>query len=192
MAMSTETPHLANWPAGQFATIVVDPPWKMGGFGFDHHYAASKTYQLMPLSEIAARPVDAIAAPDSHLFLWTTGRFLPDAIAMLPAWGFQYKYPLVWQKNGGPQLPGGPSFNCEYIVYGRRGKARFTDTRDFFTCFYAPRGRHSEKPAAFYRLVARITPAPRIDLFARKRHPGFNAWGDEVETEPSPANPRLL
>lgn len=145
----------------------------------------------MPVTEIAALPVGDIAADDCHLFIWATVRFLPDAMALLERWGFAYHFLMVWHKNGGPQLPGCPSFNCEYIVYGRRGKARFADTKNFFTCFYAPRGQHSEKPAAFYRLLARITPAPRVDLFARKQHPGFNAWGNEVE-KPDPASPRLF
>ena len=178
-----------DWPSLRYATIVADPPWPVAA---PARYLASaraqnwlpieQHYAVMSVPAITALPVGELALPDAHLFLWTTGRFLPAAIAMLPEWGFEFMYPLVWHKNGGPQLPGGPCFNAEYVVYGRRGRARFEETQGFFTAFYAPRSVHSAKPGAFYRLLERITPGPRIDLFARARHPGFDAWGNGVST----------
>ena len=173
------------WPAGPYSTIVVDPPWPVKA---PARYLASAgvnnwrplEYPTMPLDDIYDLDIPSLAAPDCHLFLWTTGHFLPDAIAMLPHWGFRYLFPMVWHKNGGPQLPGSPCYNAEFIVYGRRGNAQFTDTSDFFAAFYARRGPHSAKPPAFYRLLERITAGPRIDLFARTPHPGFDAWGNEA------------
>ena len=45
----------------------------------------------------------------------------------------------------------------------------------------APRGRHSEKPAVFrQRLIDLLGDVPRIELFARERVEGWDAWGDEV------------
>ena len=176
-----------TFPTGRYAVIIADPPWPakapqrwLASAGAHNWRPLTDHYQPMTLTEIAALPIRDIAAPDCHLFLWTTSQFLPNAIAMLPTWGFRYQYPFVWHKNGGPQLPGGPCFNAEYIVYARRGKARFHDTAGFFAAFYAPRGAHSAKPAAFYRQVERVTDAPRIDLFARSAHPGFDAWGDQA------------
>ena len=44
------------------------------------------------------------------------------------------------------------------------------------------RGKHSEKPDVFYELVMQLLGdfGPRIDLFARKLHTGWDAWGNEI------------
>ena len=31
------------------------------------------------------------------------------------------------------------------------------------------------------RTIRRVTRGPRIDIFARRRHDGFSAWGNQVE-----------
>lgn len=49
--------------------------------------------------------------------------------------------------------------------------------------FKAKRRKHSEKPDVFYANILKVTNAPRIDIFARKRHYGFDAWGNEVEKQ---------
>ena len=185
-----------DWPQQQYATIVCDPPWPvkaparyLASAGAVNWHPLASHYAPMPLPDIAALSIPALALPDCHLFLWATNAFLPAAIAMLPQWGFRYCWTMTWHKSGGPQLPGGPSFNSEFVVYGRRGQARFRDTRAFSTAFYSARAGHSIKPASFYRLLERVTPGPRIDLFARTYHAGFDAWGDQLPPSPgqSPA-----
>lgn len=44
-------------------------------------------------------------------------------------------------------------------------------------------GLHSQKPDEFYEILRRRTPAPRIDIFARRRHFGFDAHGNQVEND---------
>lgn len=182
-------------PPGGYSVIVVDPPWPVhrkhnheSYIGVYGNAPIEGRYNLMPLEEINALPVLELAAERSFVFVWTTQRFLPAALECLTAWGFQYRFTMVWHKPAGPQPIGYPCFNTEFIVVGNRGnnldQARtpgFLDTREFATGFTADRGKHSAKPAYFYELLARVTPGPRIDLFARRRHPGFEAWGDEVE-----------
>lgn len=186
--------NLPTLPLGGYATIVVDPPWPSqrhqnyqkhtGVYG---NYPIENRYPLMPLEDIKTLPVLELAAERCLCFIWTTQRFLPAALECLTEWGFQYRFTMVWHKPAGPQPFGYPCFNAEFVIVGNRGnrlnKSRtpgFIDTKAFPTVFNAPRGRHSEKPAEFYRLLERVTPGPRIDLFARKRHRGFDAWGNEV------------
>ena len=185
---------LPNPPPGGYKTIVVDPPWpchvswgKAADKGVQAHTQVADRYPLMSVKEITRLPMSWLTADTAHLFVWATQRFLPDALNILPWWGFRYGFTMTWHNPGGPQNIGYPMYNAEFVVYGHRGKRcgkantpGFLDTKDFPVCFNAPRGRHSEKPAEFYELIERVTPGPRIDLFARKRHPGFDAWGDEV------------
>jgi N6-adenosine-specific RNA methylase IME4 len=40
---------------------------------------------------------------------------------------------------------------------------------------------HSTKPEIAYRIIERLYPdAERLELYARKRREGWDAWGDEV------------
>ena len=49
-----------------------------------------------------------------------------------------------------------------------------------FVCVI-PRGEHSEKPEEFRLLIDKLYPTgPRIELFARSTHTGWDSWGNEV------------
>jgi N6-adenosine-specific RNA methylase IME4 len=169
-------------PAGKFGTIIVDPPWNMqkierevrpNQIGFD--------YPTMTEAELAAWPVvNDLAAEDCHLFCWTTQRFLPAAIALTDHWGFRYCLTMVWAKPGGMQPMGLPQYNCEFVVYGRRGAPSFVETRDFFCCFSGARREHSRKPDGFYDVIRRVTAEPRIDVFSREVRDGFAQFGNET------------
>jgi N6-adenosine-specific RNA methylase IME4 len=59
----------------------------------DNHYPTSVT------EVIAARPVAEIAAKDCVLFLWAAVPMLPHALAVMAAWGFDYRSHFVWAKD---------------------------------------------------------------------------------------------
>lgn len=166
---------------GVFDAIVIDPPWPMEKIERDvrPNQGRSLDYPTMGEAELCAMTLPA--AKDCHLWCWTTSTFLPLAFRCLEAWGFSYSCLFVWHKPGGPQPAGGPQFNCEPILYARRGSPKFVDTKAFFTCFEATRGKHSEKPEAFYDVVRRVTAGRRLDMFNRRAIPGFEVWGKEAD-----------
>ena len=43
------------------------------------------------------------------------------------------------------------------------------------TTLSAPAGEHSTKPAEFYALVESLCPGSKMELFARRRRPGWGA-----------------
>lgn len=49
---------------------------------------------------------------------------------------------------------------------------------------FAPRGEHSAKPREVRRrIVELLGDVPRIELFARRRVKGWDAWGNEVRCD---------
>lgn len=184
-----------------YRTIVVDPPWlysqhwkrskqasltgrmfKRGGAGgrYSAGRGAAANYDCMTLDELADMPINNWAEKNAHLYLWTTNAFLEKSFELARVWGFEPKTVLTWCKN---QIGMGLYFrnSTEHVIFAVKGSLRCL-RRDVRTDFHAPRGRHSEKPAAFYDMVETMSPGPYLDVFNRKRRLGWDAWGFEAYT----------
>ena len=46
--------------------------------------------------------------------------------------------------------------------------------------FAARKTGHSRKPDLFYEIVERVSPEPRLEMFARRRRYGWDVWGNEA------------
>lgn len=162
-----------------FGTIYADPPWPYENVA--SRGAAENHYRTMRVDAIAAFPVARLAADQAHLHLWTTNAFLFEAKRVIEAWGFTYKSCLVWIK---PQLGNGNYWRVshEFLLFGVRGNLTFSDkTQQSWIC--AERNQHSAKPAIFRRLIERVSPGPRLELFARRQAEGWTVWGDQVQPD---------
>lgn len=175
--------------ASLFRTIVVDPPWRINRpNGWGKGTSASTTYMPYPLltiDEIASLPIGELADASAHLYLWTVNRYVPDAYSLVKEWGFAPSTLLTWVKPPRGMGPGGHyASTVEFILFARRGVGeRNPSVRSDRSHFEWERGVHSQKPDAFYQLAERISPEPRLDVFARKARPGWTIWGDEVQSE---------
>lgn len=175
---------MEQWPTGQYMTIAADPPWPQrimkGGPWKEarNQRPAALPYQTMTLDEITALPVDALAGVGAHLWLWTTNAYLDAAFDVLRAWDFTYLTTVTWVKPSGP----GAYFasTTQHCLVGYHERCRFPLRRWAPTHFHATVKRHSQKPETFFRLVEQVSPTPRLELFARQRRAGWDAWGDEL------------
>lgn len=164
--------------ARRFRTILADPPWDVqqkGSLGAQAHYP------LLDLAAIKALPVGDLAAPDAHLWLWVTNATLRAGYDVMEAWGFTPRSPLTWIK---PRLGVGNYLRntTEHLILGTRGHApvRF---RAQPTWMFAPLQDHSHKPEEQYAVIERISEGPFLELFARRRQPGWAAWGNEIDSD---------
>jgi len=171
---------------GPFDAAVIDPPWDMKKIDRDvRPNQDAFDYPTMATDKIAALWRDEIAPrlkPDCHVFLWTTQRYLPDAIALLQSFGLRYVLTFVWHKDGGFQPIDLPQYNCEFVIYARKGTPLFIDTKNFLCCFTAKRREHSRKPDEFYDVIRRVTGGSRIDVFSREKREGFAQYGNQTDT----------
>ena len=163
---------------GQYACIVLDPPWDWGDEGdVDQLGRARPGYAAMPLDDIAALPIAALSLPDCHIYLWITNRSLPKGFGLLEKWGFRYITCLTWVK---PSFGMGQYFrgSTEQVLFGVKGSLPLL-AHNLPTHFLAPRGeQHSAKPSEFFCLVEKASPGPRLEMFARSEREGWSVWGN--------------
>jgi N6-adenosine-specific RNA methylase IME4 len=176
---------------GQFATILADPPWqfinKTGKVAPEHRRLSR--YGTMRLDEVMSLPVEQLAAPTAHLYLWCPNALLPDGLAVMQAWGFSYKSNIVWhkvRKDGGPDGRGvGFYFRnvTELLLFGVRGKNARTlaPGRRQVNLLATRKREHSRKPDEQYPLIEACSPAPYLELFARGRREGWTTWGNQAD-----------
>jgi N6-adenosine-specific RNA methylase IME4 len=132
----------------------------------------------MKLDDICALRVDRLAAVNCHLWLWVTNSNFFEGLRVMESWGFSYRSCLTWIK---PRFGLGQYLRnqTEHLLLGVRGRApiRF---RSQGSWFYAPVQDHSHKPEEQYAIIERCSPGPYLELFARRRQPGWDVWGNEV------------
>lgn len=180
----------------KFGTILVDPPWQFqnrtGKIAPEHKRLAR--YGTLKLEDIMNMPVAKIAAPTSHLYLWVPNALLPEGLAVMKAWGFNYKSNLIWhkiRKDGGSDGRGvGFYFRnvTEVILFGVRGKnARTLKPGRTQVNFLATRKReHSRKPDEQYKLIEACSSGPFLELFARGERRGWSSWGNQADDSYTP------
>jgi N6-adenosine-specific RNA methylase IME4 len=184
-AAPTATPPVFAELSPPYSTIVADPPWDIGAFPANLHTQGQGVkpmpYSSMTTEDIEALPVRSLAAPDAHLYLWTTNQFLEPSYAIARAWGFRPVKVLVWCKAPkGRGLGGTFASATEYVLFARRGSLNSTGRVDRNWWQWA-RGAHSAKPAAFLDIVEQVSPGPYVELFARAPRLGWDSWGKGYE-----------
>ena len=163
-----------------YAVIYADPPWRYDNVPMgDVARQNEQHYPSMALEDIKALRIPA--ADDCVLFLWATVPLLPEALAVMSAWGFTYKSASTWVKDKagiGYWVRG----VVEHLLIGRRGDVPAPAPGDQFPgVIGAPRGRHSEKPDIFAEHIARLFPnVPKLEMFARDKRDDWDVWGNEA------------
>jgi N6-adenosine-specific RNA methylase IME4 len=200
---------------GKYKTVVIDPPWPIDNIGIVPHMLStarqdrrpfarkvtfpedqSTPYSKMSLGDIAAFPIDDFAANQALLFLWVTNSraekrpVLQIGFELLEKWGFTYHQMITWAKSQGFAMWSPILRRTEHCLFADRGKlAELTNHQNGVMPSYIftdGQSKHSEKPVQFYQMLRRWTPEPRIDLFARRTHEGFDGWGNEYAGDQGP------
>jgi N6-adenosine-specific RNA methylase IME4 len=157
-----------------YGAIVIDPASHFSSYtaiqsqNWSSRRDNERHYRTMSSGQLAALPIRDLAAPTGcHLFCWTSGPFLPQALRLIEAWGFKFstrcftwlktkrgwdgESPLV-ERDFTIGLGLTTRSQTELVLLARRGNCR-RQRKDVRELILAPRREHSRKPDEFYRRV---------------------------------------
>ncbi len=172
----------------KYSIIYADPPWCYSDKNCSG--AAGEHYDTMHLSDICALPLQGICAKDCVLFIWVTYPMLAEGLKVIESWGFRYKtIAFQWIKLNKRNLQ--PFYglgrwtrgNTEPCLLAVKGKPHRVSS-SVFQLIRTPIEGHSKKPdLARKKIIELMGDLPRVELFARERTSGWDAWGNEVESD---------
>ena len=180
--------------SGGYEVIYADFPWPYTSFG-----TAKLPYNSMSTEEISDFDWSKWASKRCLIFSWATCPMLEVAIGCGLKWreqGFSFQgVPYIWVKtkqDGTPIKASGPRprlvkpLDEMILAYSNAGNQRtfplLLESQVQHVFEPKPkRGEHSKKPGIFRDLIVNLVgDRPRIELFARERVAGWDAWGDEL------------
>lgn len=171
---------LASVP-GKWRTVYMDPPWRYddsGGRG-----AAENHYSTMSVDELIELPVKELAHSDGCLYwIWTTWPMIRDGYPhkLIEGFGLRWVGEVVWHKLGGPGTGRWLRPVTEVLVLAVSKGAMLIDDKSVEGFLAVEKQNHSKKPEEFYEFLERVSPEPRIELFARNKRDGWWRWGLEA------------
>jgi N6-adenosine-specific RNA methylase IME4 len=174
----------------KYNIIYCDPPWQYRDKANAGKRGACHKYDVMTLEDIKRLDVPSLAADDCLLAMWWVPPMPNEALEVVKAWGFKPKtmQGFTWHKlskTGAKDHFGMGNYtraNAECCLFAVRGKPRRVCAA-VRSLIVAPVGKHSAKPPeARQRLVQLMGDVSRVELFARAATPGWDVWGNEVES----------
>jgi len=175
----------------RYHVIYADPPWHYRVWSKrGNSRSAEAHYPTMRIEEIRELPISQIAERDAVLFLWVTFPLLQEAWGVMEAWGFTFKtVAFVWikQNRKSDALFWGMGYwtraNAEICLLATRGRPSRA-AANVHQVILSHIEEHSKKPDEVRKRIERLMgDRSRIELFARQKPPGWDVWGDEVESD---------
>lgn len=182
----------------KYKIIYADPAWSYDDACL-HRGGALRHYSTMDIEEIKDLPINEIADNDCILFMWATFPKLQEGLDTIKSWGFEYKTcAFVWVKTNKRTNVNQLSFlpqdsfdsfwgmgrwtrsNAEICLLAVKGSPKRINA-DVHQVIYSPIDKHSKKPKEVRDKILRLCgDLPRVELFARSKHDGWDCWGNEV------------
>ncbi|MGL6407544.1 MT-A70 family methyltransferase [Aeromonas veronii] len=179
----------------KYRVIYADPAWqfKSKKSGGSMKSGAAQVYTVTAIEDMKALPVAKLAEDNCMLVMWWVGSMPQEAIDLCKAWGFRVMTMtgFVWEKrtvNDNPHFGMGwaTRAGAECALIGIKGKvSKLVVDKTVRSVIRAKVGCHSEKPHEFREAIEKLCgDVPRIELFARSYHQGWDCWGNEVPSTP--------
>jgi N6-adenosine-specific RNA methylase IME4 len=166
----------------------MDPPWTYRDS--TARGSAARHYPTMTLEELKRLPIPELAdkKQGAYFWIWATFPKIRDRVPheLIDHWGLRWVGEVVWDKQRiGPGR--WLRSRAEVLILAVTGKPPVPSDRGQGNIFALPdvehvtrTPKHSQKPAQFRDLIERLSPGPRLELFARESAPGWDCWGNEA------------
>ncbi|GJE54556.1 MT-A70 family methyltransferase [Methylobacterium thuringiense] len=193
---------LSGYPQRHYRVVLIDPPTKF--------VAGTKSrpqhYPRMTWPEILALPVRDLLHPDgARVFIWMSAPHMCRVDEICRAYRLRYSSCFPWVKlwsSGEPlffcrsSIARGTGLevagNAEYVIILKSGTPHSIKGRPFPGVMIEPRREHSRKPPNLHAEIEARIPGPRLEMFAREKRPGWDAFGNEVGKFDAPVEFRTL
>lgn len=149
-------------------------------------------------------------AENSHMYMWITNNYLTWGVWLFAELGFEVKTNFPWIKPNRPGLGQYAKGAHELLVVGTHGEADLDEPDESNLLILGTRGKglkaatmtrsirtdylvgapsetdergmrvHSAKPHLQYDLIESRSKGPYLEMFARRRRPGWWSWGDQL------------
>ncbi len=175
----------------KYNIIYADPPWKFKTWSEKGlKKSAENHYKTLETNDICNIPIKDLAADNCILFIWVTMPKLNEVFDLIKAWGFEYKtVGFTWIKKNKKAdsyffgLGRWTRANPELCLLATKGKIKRVSA-GVPQLVVSKIREHSRKPDEIRdKIVELVGDLPRIELFARQKWEGWDAWGNEAPKE---------
>lgn len=178
-------------PNKKYQIIYADPAWiykdkaNAGKRGAEHKYKCTSTEDMGKIINQINVDKNAVC------LMWCTYPQLKEGLKLMELWGFEYKtVAFTWIKQNkksdgffmgmGRYTRGNP----EIVMLGTKGKSIPRINAGIRNLQIYKLREHSRKPDEIRdKIIELFGNVPRIELFARQKVKGWDAWGNEVPNE---------
>ena len=184
----------------KYEIIYADPPWsyyndltcKKNPTTVPENGHRMPPYPMLSSKDIRSINVQNISEKNCFLFIWTTDYHLDKCLKVIEDWGFTYKtVAFSWQKfnkQGDPVCFTGAytlKSGIENCLLATKGNIKgWVQDKTVRALIQSQRTEHSQKPEEARKRIERLLgDRPRVELFAREKHKGWDTIGNEIDGE---------
>lgn len=174
----------------KYDIIYTDPPWQQNKGGVRKvrpNQNRSLDYPTMDINDIKKIHEEIFKSTNKkhNVFMWTIDKYLHEAEKMMNELEYTLHARFIWDKENGVAPAFTVRFSHEYLLwFYKKGNLLMPceEAKGKYTTVIRERAtKHSKKPECAYKMIEDMFPnTKKIELFARNRRDGWDAWGNEV------------
>jgi len=162
-ARAKKTTANHEFPDAEGPTLLAIPPWPD---------CTSPDQSPLTTDELCELPVGRLCEADSHLYVWTSRRYLIDGFDLLDAWGFVYYTCLLFAyEETWSDTPWADAHHL--LLVGTRGDLPFREN-SAHSWLLCSRPEIGQVPDELRDLIEAVSPGPYLQAFGDETLPSTN------------------
>lgn len=177
----------------KYGIIYTDPPWNVKKIlrKCRPNQKENLDYPTMSIEDIKNTHdyvFNNLCENKHNVFMWSTDRYLRQCEDMMNELSYKVHTRFVWDKENGIASAFTVRFSHEYLIWFFKKGCIIRPCKEmqgkYATVIREKSTYHSHKPKFVYDMLNNMFPdIPKLELFARNTHAGFDCWGDEMKVD---------